>query len=155
MSFSTMIWIFMVVFNQSPQRGLQIFSFQSGEDLPMSTFLAQQMIWDLNHVVFSARVHIHTSSHPELFHFTDTICFLCLNRFVFHFKSCPLCSAFWPCKSFSCTVCNKCFPGIWMNYVNYFIFINSAMHRNDPNTFVIHDLLWTEPCSIPFTKSHL
>lgn len=151
MGFSMMICIFMVVFNQSSWRGLQIFPLQSSEDLPVSTFLGQQMMWDLNHVVFSIRVkHIRTSSHPELFHFTDTICFLCLNQFVFHFKSCALCSAFWPCKSISCTACNKYFPEIWMNYVNNFIFINSAMHWNDPNTFVIHDLLLTKPSSFPF-----
>lgn len=99
--------------------------------------------------------HIRTSSHPELSHFTDTICFLCLNQFVFHFKSCPLRWAFWPCKSISCTASNKYFPETWMNYVNNFIFINSAMHWNDPNTFVIYDLLLTDPCSFSFTKSQI
>lgn len=96
-----------------------------------------------------------TSLHPELSHFTDTICFLSLHQFVFHFKSCLLYSASWPCKSISCTVSNKYFPEIWMNYVNDFIFINSVMYWNNPNTFVIHDLLLIEARRLPLTKSHL
>lgn len=56
MGFSTMICIFMAVFNQSPQSGLQVSSFQGSEDLPMPTFVAQQMIWDLNRVVLGIRV---------------------------------------------------------------------------------------------------
>lgn len=155
MGFSTMICIFMVIFNESPQSGLQVSSFQSSEDLPMSTFLAQQMIWDLNRVVFG--IHVQANLYPVapwIVSFYWHHLLLAPQPICFHFKSCPLCSAFWPCKLISCIVCNKYFPEIWMNYVNDFSFINSAVLWNDPNTFVIHDPLLAEPGSFPFTKSH-
>lgn len=85
----------------------------------VSTFPAQQM----NHAMLCIFIHAYpTFLHHEFLRLTDTICFLCLNQFIFHFRCCPLSSSSWPCKSISrCSHINKCFPETWMNYTDGFI----------------------------------